>query len=155
MFTRRSYWLSMSWEWVTCPANTTGWTNAGLMLAHRLRCWVNISPALRHCACYVTCLSFAACLLQRQLFVTGKKTDILVEYLILYGIVSIQNIVHKVLSIKTFRTRHMSYLIHGRIHVTNPCKYYTPTFQRHECLPQIGNYIFFLGGGGVFRRLLT
>ena len=28
------------------PANTTRWPNAGLMLAHRLRRWANIKPAL-------------------------------------------------------------------------------------------------------------
>ena len=33
------------------PANTTRWPNAGLMLAHRLRLWANISPALRHVSC--------------------------------------------------------------------------------------------------------
>ena len=31
---------------VNIPANTTRWPNAGLMLAHRLRRWANISPAL-------------------------------------------------------------------------------------------------------------
>ena len=31
---------------ITYPANTRRWTNAGLMLAHRLRRWPNISPAL-------------------------------------------------------------------------------------------------------------
>ena len=30
------------------PANTGRWPNAGLLLAHRLRYWANISPALRH-----------------------------------------------------------------------------------------------------------
>ena len=28
------------------PENTTPWTNAGLMLVHRLRGWTNIKPAL-------------------------------------------------------------------------------------------------------------
>ena len=36
------------------PANTTPWTNAGLMLAHRLRRWTNIKPALvQGVSCFV------------------------------------------------------------------------------------------------------
>ena len=34
--------------WCT-PSNIRSWTNAGLMLVHRLRRWSNINPALRHC----------------------------------------------------------------------------------------------------------
>ena len=37
------------WSTDTIPANTTRWPNAGLMLAHRLRRWASINPALGQC----------------------------------------------------------------------------------------------------------
>ena len=45
------------------PANTRRWSNAGLMLAHRLRRWANISPALG----------------QRLVFTGNKYTTVLWE----------------------------------------------------------------------------
>ena len=33
-------------HYLAVPADTTRWPNAGLMLAHRLRRWANINPAL-------------------------------------------------------------------------------------------------------------
>ena len=37
------------------PANTRRWPNAGLMLAHRLRRWANISPVLSDCVVFADC----------------------------------------------------------------------------------------------------
>ena len=38
-------------------SNTRRWPNAGLLLAHRLRHWVNISPALGYCVVFGTTLN--------------------------------------------------------------------------------------------------
>ena len=42
-------------------SNTKHWPNARLMLAHRLRCWANISPVLGYCVVFGATLDVGQC----------------------------------------------------------------------------------------------
>ena len=43
------------------PAHTRRWPNAGLIFAHRLRRWANISPVLGHCVLFGITLNVGQC----------------------------------------------------------------------------------------------
>ena len=53
------------------PAKKEGWSNAGLMLAHRLRRWHNITPALGQRPVFAEVQPCNVCITFKELSTTG------------------------------------------------------------------------------------